>query len=391
MADSSVTSGVYDIQCAAPTFNPAAGIYAVPQSVTISTTTSGATIRYTTDGSTPSESAGTIYSGAVAISVNTTLKAIAYLSGMADSPVTSGVYHIRCAAPTFNPPAGTYPSAQSVTITTTTSGATIRYTTDGSTPSESSGTVYSGAVPISVNTTLKAIAYLSGMADSPVTSGVYDIQCAAPTFTPAAGTYTAVQSVTITSGATIRYTTDGSTPSATHGTVYSAPVSIGVTCTLQAIAYMPGMANSPVTSGVYTIHLPLTAVSFTANPPSPQRVDSVTVTLTASATGGTNITYQFWLYSQSALSWRELQGFSSSPRCTWIPTKPGNYLISVTAQDGLTGTEVSNTAWYGIIDAPLTAVYLQQQSSLAAASAHHGDLRCQHDRRDKRHLSVLAL
>ena len=36
--------------------------------------------------------------------------------------------------PTFNPAAGTYSSAQTVTIGTTTGGATIRYTTDGSTP-----------------------------------------------------------------------------------------------------------------------------------------------------------------------------------------------------------------------------------------------------------------
>ena len=55
-----------------------------------------------------------------------------------------------CAAPTFNPAAGSYGSAQSVTISTTTGGATIRYTTDGSTPSETAGTVYSSAVNISV-------------------------------------------------------------------------------------------------------------------------------------------------------------------------------------------------------------------------------------------------
>ena len=57
---------------------------------------------------------------------------------MADSAVATGVYTIigTCAAPTFSPAAGTYSSAQTVTISTTTSGATIRYTTDGSTPSE---------------------------------------------------------------------------------------------------------------------------------------------------------------------------------------------------------------------------------------------------------------
>ncbi len=244
-----------------PTYSPAAGAYSSAQSVTISTATSGATIRYTTDGSTPSETQGTVYSAPVNISATTTLNAIAYESGMTDSPVDSGVYTIeqQVAAPSYSPAAGTYTSAQSVTISTTTSGATIRYTTDGSTPSESAGTVYSSPVNISATSTLNAIAYESGMADSTVTSGVYTITgtCAAPTFNPAAGTYSWGESVTIsttTSGATIRYTTNGTTPSSTVGTVYSSPVAISSTSTLEAIAYETGWNNSTVTSGVYTIN-----------------------------------------------------------------------------------------------------------------------------------------
>jgi hypothetical protein len=50
------------------------------------------------------------------------------------------------ATPTFNPVAGTYTTAQPVAINITTSGATIRYTTDGRTPSETTGTIYSGAI-----------------------------------------------------------------------------------------------------------------------------------------------------------------------------------------------------------------------------------------------------
>ena len=58
------------------------------------------------------------------------------------------------------------PPRPSVTISTTTGGATIRYTTDGTTPSETAGTVYSSAVSISATSTLQAIAYETGMADS---------------------------------------------------------------------------------------------------------------------------------------------------------------------------------------------------------------------------------
>ncbi len=167
-------------QAAAPTFSPAAGTYSAAQNVAITSATSGASIRYTTDGSTPSETHGTIYSGPVDINSTTTLEAIAYASGLTDSNVTSGAYTIAivnppASAPVFSPAAGTYSAAQNVTITSATGGASIRYTTDGSTPSETAGTLYSGPVNIAKTTTLKAIAYAAGFTDSTVTSGTYTI------------------------------------------------------------------------------------------------------------------------------------------------------------------------------------------------------------------------
>jgi len=59
--------------------------------------------------------------------------------------------------PTANPPAGTYSSAQSVTLTAPGSSS-IHYTTDGTDPTCSTGNVYSTAIPVSTNTTIKAIA-----------------------------------------------------------------------------------------------------------------------------------------------------------------------------------------------------------------------------------------
>ncbi len=81
----------------------------------------------------------------------------------------------QVAAPSFSPAPGTYGSSQAVTVTSATSGANIRYTTDGSTPSETNGTIYSGPVSIAMTTLLQAIAYESGMTDSQVTSGTYTI------------------------------------------------------------------------------------------------------------------------------------------------------------------------------------------------------------------------
>ncbi len=168
----------------APAFSPLPGTYASTQTVSIGSTTSGASIRYTIDGSTPTETHGTLYSSPVTISSTSTLEAIAYKSGLADSTITSGTYTINtvpsAAAPVFSPAGGTYTSAQDVTITSATSGASIRYTTDGSTPSETAGTIYSGPVHISATTVLEAIAYASGFTDSAVTSATYTINVAPP-------------------------------------------------------------------------------------------------------------------------------------------------------------------------------------------------------------------
>lgn len=81
----------------------------------------------------------------------------------------------QVAAPVFNPAGGTYTTAQSITITSATSGAAIRYTTNGTTPTSTTGTLYSSPVAIATTTTLRAIAYKSGMSDSSVTVATYTI------------------------------------------------------------------------------------------------------------------------------------------------------------------------------------------------------------------------
>jgi hypothetical protein len=78
-----------------------------------------------------------------------------------------------------------------------------------------------------------------------------------PVFTPAGGTFTGTQTVSIsstTSSASVRYTTNGTTPTPTTGTLYSGPITIASTTTLKAIAYKAGMNNSSVTSATYTIN-----------------------------------------------------------------------------------------------------------------------------------------
>lgn len=76
--------------------------------------------------------------------------------------------------PTFTPTAGVYTSAQSVAISCETEGATIYYTTDGSTPNNESNE-YTGAIKVSTTMTIKAIAVKSNMENSVVASATYAI------------------------------------------------------------------------------------------------------------------------------------------------------------------------------------------------------------------------
>jgi sugar lactone lactonase YvrE len=84
------------------------------------------------------------------------------------------------ATPAFSPGTGTYFAAQSVTISDSTTGAVIYYTTNGTTPTTNSA-VYSSAIPVSATTTINAIAVAPGYTNSAMGSAVY-------TFTPYLGT-----------------------------------------------------------------------------------------------------------------------------------------------------------------------------------------------------------
>ena len=100
-------------------------------------------------------------------SINTNIKGNnnAFFKKVADSTPT-------CETPTFSPVGGTFISAQDVTISTTTDGATIHYTTDGSAPTTSSST-YSSPIKVNATTTIKAIAVKDGYDNSAVASATY--------------------------------------------------------------------------------------------------------------------------------------------------------------------------------------------------------------------------
>ena len=249
--------------CIAPTFDPKEGTYTGTQSVVLASETTGATVYYTmtTDGSEPATptSGSTAYSSAISVTENTRIKAIAIKDGMEASSVQEAEYIIKCETPAISPAAGTYTGTKSVTITCATDGATIYYTTDGSTP-DNTKTEYKGAFDVSNNQTVKAIAIKSNMANSAVASAAYLIKCETPVISPAAGTHTGVQDVTITCAtddATIYYTTDGSDPDNTK-TEYTGSFKVTNSKTVKAIAIKSGMENSAIASAAYTIQHTIT-------------------------------------------------------------------------------------------------------------------------------------
>ena len=68
--------------------------------------------------------------------------------------------------------------------------------------------------------------------------------------------------------------------------------------------------------------------------------------------------YQFWVYNPAATpAWSLLQGYASSTTCPWTPATAGSYLLSITAQDGVTGAQMNTLFWYAVtVNTPLTAV-----------------------------------
>jgi hypothetical protein len=262
--------------------------------VSISCLTPNAVIRYTIDKSNPTRSHGTIYNGPFSITSNKVIKAIAYLETLpesTDSNIAEKNYIItgKAATPVFTKASGSYPEAFYVEITTTTPDAIIKYTTDGTNPSRTNGNTYSSPILISNTLTLKAIAYVDAWAsgsESGIASASYTITgtVANPSFEPTGDSYDSIQWITLksdTSGAKIRYTTDGSTPTSAYGTVYSSGFNIYSTTTIKAIAYKSGWVDSEVITKTYTLRVKPPVIS-----PDGGEYDKPTdVTITTPTTG----------------------------------------------------------------------------------------------------------
>lgn len=222
------------------------------------TADAGYTIYYTLDDTVPTAQSQA-YNGPISINDAVTIKAIAIKDGDS-SDVATYTYTIQKAAnPTSNLVCGTINKGSSLKLNTATPNATIYYTMDGTDPRNSISAIKYEGEDITIDIsyiTIKAVARCTGMEDSEVVSFNYNVQKAAnPISDTIEGTVDkgkVVKLSTLTQGATIHYTTDGTTPTASSPEYPSAGIAINdYSVNIKAIATCNGMYDSDVVSFTY--------------------------------------------------------------------------------------------------------------------------------------------
>ncbi len=142
-----------------PTATPPAGTYTSTQSVTLASVGADS-IHYTTDGTAASCTTGTVFASSTPILVSSSMVINAVGCNVSGSTSNSFSYFINYppADPVATPPAGTYTSTQSITLSSV-GAISIHYTVDNTNPTCSTGETFSSSSPISVvsSTIIKAV------------------------------------------------------------------------------------------------------------------------------------------------------------------------------------------------------------------------------------------
>ena len=178
------------------------------------------------------------------------------------------------------------------------------------------------------------------------------VAVATPTFSLAAGTYVAPQTIKISdsaTGATIYYTTNGTTPT-TGSTVYSGPITLSSIATIQleAIATIDGYSPSAVGTATYTLINPTPVISGTS--PMYTTAGGTVFTLTVNGSGFLSSSTVFW--GASALV---TQYVSATQLTAQVPATDIAYVgaFAITVQSPAPGGGTSN-AWQFQVDSSST-------------------------------------
>jgi hypothetical protein len=227
-------------------------------------------------------------------------------------------------------------------------GATLRFTiTDANIPADTFSTSWPIDIPTTVGGNTALVGFTGGTGGLSATQDVLSWiftnstqpTTATPTFTPAPGNYTSSLSVSLsdtTPGATIYYTTDGSTPS-TSSLAYTSPIAVSTTTTIKAMAAASGFNNSTVASGAYTISTgtapPPGFVQGATGPPSIQSSNSSVAVAFPSVEGAGHL-------NVVAIGW----GDTTSTITSVTDTQNNTYTLAVGPT--INGTTLSQAIYY---------------------------------------------
>ena len=264
----SVRVGPDGAQTEPPLFTPPAGSYSGAQTVSLSSPTPAAQIRYTLDGSTPG-AASPLYTGPITVPLDRTLKAYAVAPEKTPSVVVSASYTSGPQGPSWGGvdaaggallwfKAGS--TADWVDLHVSAGGGMQNLRMNYSAANARHEAFVAAAAGSTLNFNFTYYRPSVGAADTPSASYRVGGSCStaippAVSFTPPGGSYSGPQTVTLSSpaaGNEIRYTLDGSTPTG-NSTRYTAPVTVGSNLTIRAIALDGCGTASPVASASYQI------------------------------------------------------------------------------------------------------------------------------------------
>jgi len=321
-------------------------------------------IVYTTDGTDPSRTHGTVYSGAFSLATTTTVKYRAYdNAGNAEAVNTQQVQidtiapssSIRCNGASCG--SGFYNAAVNVTLAATDTGGSgvneIVYTTDGTDPSPIHGTIYSGAFSVGLTTTVKYRAYDNAGNAEPVNTALIRVDTTPPSTTincngspcTASAWYPSGASVSLAatdadSGvSSIRYTTDGSIPTSTHGTVYTAPFTLATTTTVNYRAF--DNAGNAENDHAIQIQIDGTPPTVSLTAPTAGAIVAGPTTLSATASDNVSVDHVDFRVDGNTVG----TAISSPWTINWDSTTvaDGQHTITARAVDSAGNTTTSST------------------------------------------------
>ena len=343
-----------------------------------------ASIVYTTDGSDPSLTNGSVYTGPFSLSTTTTVRYRAYDNAGNAEAINTQLIQVDTVAPSSSIScngvtcaSSFYNSAVSVSLSATDnvggSGvASIVYTTDGSAPSTSNGTTYTGPLTLSAPTTVRYRAYDNAGNAEPVNSARIQVDTTPPASTiacnggPCSGWFGTGVSVSLSatdntggSGvASIRYTTDGSTPSLTNGTKYSGSFSLSATTTVNYRSYDNVGNAEAVNSQVVQVDGTPPSVSVTG--PSAGLVAG-TVSLSANASDNVGVDHVDFLVDGNVVGTAKSAPYTFAWNSATVPD--GSHAITARAVD-LAGNATTSSP----VTVTVTNNNLLQNASLESAS-----------------------